>query len=524
MGKVIKNEELIGKTFGKLKVLSIGKNVNGNQYFNCICSCDNNTIVEKTKKDLVAGKRLACKKCLIKENYQNKVSDILNKKVGRLTIESINRKDQKNLQYYYNCRCECNRITVKPRRVLLDALKNPNTKIQCEYCDFADYDNNIVGNTYGDITIIAFDHKNEYGARYYKCRCKNGHDLVRERNSIINQTCKCDLCFEESKYSDSNPAKLIDRKVGKLEILSMFRDANNQICYTCKCECNNIIIRSREYFLQIKRENENKPKDQRKIAMCDECRKKERLQKQINECIGKIYGYLHVDSFAELKDIVSRPGEHEIVYNCTCTRCGNKCTAVKRNLKSGLVVSCGCYNRDKLKEVNTKHGMYDDPFYQCYHDMKSRCLNSNHQSYSHYGERGITIDPRWLGENGFLNFKADMYESYLEFKKWYPNDTSLDRIDNNGNYCKENCRWTTMKVQNNNQSTTVHVNYNGQDYLLSEFHEKFCPELLHATLYKRLENGGFINSDNNKMINDYNIGDLVTLRDKRFPKNAFKPL
>ena len=105
-----------------------------------------------------------------------------------------------------------------------------------------------------------------------------------------------------------------------------------------------------------------------------------------------------------------------------------------------------------------KHNMSRSRFYGVYRDMKQRCNYKNDKQYNIYGGRGI----KCLWES-FEDFKKDMYKSYLFHKKKYPEyrNTSIDRIDNNKHYCKENCRWATHKEQQNNKSTTVFITYKG---------------------------------------------------------------
>ena len=84
------------------------------------------------------------------------------------------------------------------------------------------------------------------------------------------------------------------------------------------------------------------------------------------------------------------------------------------------------------------------PTYNTWHTMKQRCLNPNNDGYPYYGGRGITICDRWLDFNNFLE---DMGER--------PENMTLDRIDSNGNYCKENCKWSTKSEQSRNSANAV---------------------------------------------------------------------
>jgi len=123
-------------------------------------------------------------------------------------------------------------------------------------------------------------------------------------------------------------------------------------------------------------------------------------------------------------------------YRCLC-ECGKTITAYATNLKRLRTTSCGCY----AKEVNTKHAMYGTPTYHSWRAMIQRCTNPNNKDYAEYGGRGITVAPEWLT---FERFYADM-------GKRRSKRHSLDRIDANQGYCKDNCRWATAKVQARNQ-------------------------------------------------------------------------
>jgi len=112
--------------------------------------------------------------------------------------------------------------------------------------------------------------------------------------------------------------------------------------------------------------------------------------------------------------------------------------------------------------------------------MKTRCLDRKSGNYQNYGARGIKVSDRWLN---FMNFIADM--GPRPFPKH-----SLDRIDNDGNYCKENCRWATTTEQNNNRRNTIYVILDGQRIPLGEAISKAAlPDLPKSLIRERVHRG-----------------------------------
>lgn len=142
---------------------------------------------------------------------------------------------------------------------------------------------------------------------------------------------------------------------------------------------------------------------------------------------------------------------------CKCD-CGTIKVVSNSNLKGGVSTSCGCARGPAIRKGDAlRHG---EKLYGVWLDMRCRCQNSNDRSWKNYGGRGISVCEEW--------------EDYNVFRKWslengYRHGLTIDRIDNDGDYCPENCRWTTRKVQGNNTRRNTFLTVGNETHTLSEW-------------------------------------------------------
>lgn len=174
---------------------------------------------------------------------------------------------------------------------------------------------------------------------------------------------------------------------------------------------------------------------------------------------GMRFGRLTV--IGRVEDHIYPSGKHRPKWKCKCD-CGNEIETTGNNLKNGDTKSCGCAHHDMLVKRNYKHGISDrHPIYYTWCRMKERCYRENDKNYAHYGGRGITICVQW--KNDFKSF----YDWSIN-NGWAPK-LSIDRIDNDGPYCPENCRWVDHKIQMNNTRLNRHLSYGGETHTMAEW-------------------------------------------------------
>lgn len=234
---------------------------------------------------------------------------------------------------------------------------------------------------------------------------------------------------------------MIGTKVNKLTATSEpFKKPGSYTYYVdCVCECGNTSRPRKDVFLRGE------------VMSCG-CHQRAVASKlKVDFSVGKVYNNLTL-----VEDLGVISGRRLVVAICAC---GNTTTARLEAITAGHTKSCGCLQPEAVIQNQTKHGMCRTPTYYAWQGFKDRCNNGGNKHYNNYGGRGITYDPRW---EDFENFLEDMGEC--------PDTLSLDRIDVNGNYCKDNCRWADRTIQSHNRrkmdgtsSKYVGVSYKQRD-------------------------------------------------------------
>jgi hypothetical protein len=139
-------------------------------------------------------------------------------------------------------------------------------------------------------------------------------------------------------------------------------------------------------------------------------------------------------------------GDFEVIKNklhvlCKCD-CGTQRLVSSASLKKGISISCGCHRANFMRKTKSTHGMANTKLYVRWAAIIQRCTNPNHKDWLRYGGRGINVSDEWKNASSFINWALN---------NGYSEDLEIDRIDNNGNYCSDNCRFVTHKTNSMNR-------------------------------------------------------------------------
>ena len=328
---------------------------------------------------------------------------------------------------------------------------------------------NVLGKKFGKLMVI------EQQKIVCKCKCDCGNIVnVRLYDLKRGHTRSCG-CFRKT-IGFNNLKDLTDQRFGRLLVIKRVENKKSRMAYwLCKCDCGKTTIVRGGHLTTGK------------IQSCGCLR---------NELIAKVQHTKHKNCTVNHKRLVNVGDKFNNLtvisylenskYLCRCD-CGNLKVAVSYNLLHNITRNCGCSVKRYtvglgIKRGPYKHGKYKTRLYSIYAAMKDRCFNKKSRAYKYYGGRGITVCDEW--KNDFMNFYN------WAISNGYKDDLSIDRIDVNGNYEPNNCRWATYLQQANNTRKCVYIEYNNEKHTISEW-----ARILHIdkeTMRARLSKYGII--------------------------------
>lgn len=202
--------------------------------------------------------------------------------------------------------------------------------------------------------------------------------------------------------------------------------------------------------------------------------KKERQKLKRIDLTGQRFGRLMVVRYA------GRSRGKKNLWLCKCD-CGNEKVVAVDKLHSGNTKSCGCLQREVHRKCRMTHGKSDTKLYLVWREMITRTENQNAERYGIYGGRGISICGEW--HNDFQLF----YDWAIQ--NGYKEGLTIDRIDVNGNYEPDNCRWITPYEQSRNLRKNVRITYSGKTMILKDWAKEIGID--YHTLWQRIRKSGW---------------------------------
>lgn len=199
---------------------------------------------------------------------------------------------------------------------------------------------------------------------------------------------------------------------------------------------------------------------------------------------GQKFGRLTIIGFEKVRKSWGGTTSYAWNWICRCD-CGTIVSVPPNLIKNGQSTSCGCRKREVTVEYNkaakTKHGKRHTKLYSAWRGMRARCYTITDKNYPHWGGRGITMCDEWR-------------DDFMAFYNWaiengWEEGLTLDRIDVNGNYEPNNCRWSDWKTQARNRTTSVYFEIDGVTKSLVEWAEDY--DIPYGTVYQRITKYGW---------------------------------
>lgn len=281
--------------------------------------------------------------------------------------------------------------------------------------------------TESGVQILKYVGNNNHNKPMYLCKCSCGNLFTAIGSAVKNGYTKSCGCLSRQRSSEVHSLDISNKRFGRLVAIRRTEERRNgERVWECQCDCGNIVYVT----------TGNLTSGNTQSCGCLNSTK---------DLTNMVFGRLTV------LERVSPTGSKRPLWRCRCS-CGNECIVGRDDLESGSTRSCGCLQKERLRERSITHGIssINDRIYNIWKKMCDRCYNTSNKKYSNYGGRGIIVCDEWLDPNvGVINF----YDWALA--NGYRDDLTIDRIDVNGPYAPWNCRWATLQEQSWNKTNTI---------------------------------------------------------------------